>query len=255
MKKYVSVFLTLAILSNTYPAVAQEKVLNFQSQHMNWNVKIKSDGNTPLLTSTSYYISTSALATSSPIFRQRDPDSPFCIFRPVIDGWEYGYGEFLTNLEFTLEVNGRPIQISDPETEGGKNVVMDVFTLGGRALPPNENDNYFSPKIGVVERDPIVMAFSTSGEYTLRYKVTTSQSQEAEFVNGCDGYSGGQDIESTRGSVYLGKVISKSEYEASKKSTTPTPKPKATSITCVKGKSKLTVSGVKPICPTGYKKI
>ena len=237
------------------PAFGQEKILNFQSQHINWNVKLQSDGTTPLLTSTSYYISISAIATSLPVFRQRDPDSPRCIFRPVIDGWEYGYGEFLSNLEFTLEVNGRPIQISDPETEGGKNVVMDVFLLGGRAFPPNDNDNYFSPKIGVVERDPIVMAFSTAGDYTLRYKVTTSQSQEAEFVNGCDGYSGGQDIESTRGSVYLGKVISKSEYEASKKTALPTPKPKSTSITCVKGKSKLTVSGVKPICPAGYKKI
>ena len=99
------------------------------------------------------------------------------------------------------------------------------------------------------------MEFSTPGEYTLRYKVTTMQSQEAEMVNGCDQYSGGQDIESTKGTVYLGTVVLKSKYAASRKTNTPAPKAKTISIVCIKGKNKLTVSGVKPICPAGYKKM
>jgi hypothetical protein len=255
MKKIVIILLSVLLSSSINPAFGQEKMLNFQSQYINWSVKIRSDGSTPLLTNTNYYISSSALVRSLPVFKQKDPESPRCIFRPGTDGWNNGYGEFLSELEFTLEVNGRPIQITDPETEGGKNVVMAIYILSGRAIPPNDNDNYFSPNTGLVERDPIVMAFSTAGEYTLRYKVTTMQSQEAEMVNGCDSYTGGQDIESTKGTVYLGTVISKSVYEASKKTNAPLPKAKASSIVCVKGKSKLTVTGVKPICPIGYKKI
>lgn len=261
MTKVAIASICFMMLSLQIPAFAQEKNLNFQSNHVKWEVKISGEGSAPFLTNTNYYVSVSSIAKSLPVFRPRDPSYPLCQFSPIdiYDKTDGGYGDYVfgISLAFTLEVNGRPIQITDPETTGGKNIVMNLdIDESGTVVAPMDNKNYFSPSNSVVERDPIVVVFPFAGEYILRYKAITFQNQAASFTGGCKGYSIQQDTEITNGTVNFGTVISKSAYEENKKIVTPSPKPKVktTQITCLKGKNKLVVSGIKPICPSGYKK-
>jgi hypothetical protein len=262
VKKVAIAIISFMMLSLQAPALAQEKNLNFQSNHVRWAVKVSGEGNIPFLTNTNYYVSVSGIAKSLPVFKPRDPSHPLCQFKPIdiYDKTDGGSGDYVfgTSLSFTLEVNGRPIQITDPETTGGKNIVMNLdIDESGKVVAPLDNKNYFSPSNSVVERDPIVVVFPFAGEYTLRYKAITFQNQDAIFTGGCRQASSPQDIEVTNGIVNFGTVISKSAYEENKKIVTPSPKRKAknTQITCIKGKNKLVVSGVKPICPSGYKKV
>ena len=261
MKKVAIASICFMMLSLQIPAFAQEKNLNFQSNHVRWAVKVSGEGNTPFLTNSNYYVSVSSIAKSLPVFSPRDSSYPLCQFRPIdiYDKTDGGLGDYVfgTSLSFTLEVNGRPIQITDPETTGGKNIVMSLdIDESGRVVAPIDNQNYFSPSNGVVERDPIVVVFPFAGEYILRYKAITFQRQDVSSTGGCKQWAMGQDIEVTNGIAKFGTVISKDTYEENKKIVSPSSKPKAktTQITCVKGKNKLVVSGVKPKCPNGYKK-
>ena len=231
MKKAAIVSICCLLLFPVTPAFAQEKTLKFQSSHTNWVVKISGEGNDPFLTNTNYYLSLWSVAKSLPKFSPRDPSWPKCLFRPIdiYDKTDGGEGDYVfgTSLTLTIEVNNRPIQISDPETSGGKNIVMNLdIDESGRLVAPTDNANYFSLKSGEVERDPIVVVFPFAGEYTLRYKAITFQNQVA--ISRCGQSSSPQFIETSTGTINFGVVTSKSAYEETKKNPSPSPTPTVT---------------------------
>lgn len=271
MSKIKFCFLLTAILSlfplTASPASSNQDEVLLSTAYADWSFAL-SGRNTPVfLTNTNYNLSFNWKVRATPPFRTIDSRYSGCIFRPdyetALNDPEAGYTRPIvwfsklnievTNRNESLRLNDR-YELEDPFVI---NLEMWIDNLGfGHPDGYESFRNHFQAlSNGVVTRPAVKIQFPEPGEYFIQYQVETSQLQKPTRMgppSNCFQSTQYQILESTKSQKFLVKVEDRQKYEQKQKQIAKNKKKKK--IICIKGKSRLEVSGTKPVCPSGYVK-